>query len=437
MQGGLQGEALTFRDTVSSLTILMVLAVFVMYVILAILYESYLHPITVLSSLPVALVGGLLTLWLFSEEASLYAFIGMFMLMGIVKKNGIMIVDFAQQRVEQGTRRRRRSTKPAWTLPADHDDHAGRADGRAADRAGLRRRRRFAPAAGAGGRRRADRFAVHHAVRDAGDLSVPRGVPGEGAGPHQLLPFEPRHALAATAHGDAKPSARTTERRAATCRWTILRCNCGALLETRWHREEAIGDREGASDARVLAGVVASATCFCRLHGGAEVCAALGAAASRLQGTDAEDFSETDGWKVAQPSDAALRGKWWEIFGDPQLNALEEQVNISNQNIAAAAANFLAARALVRQARSQYYPTVGGSSEHHECAAVARTVRRNQDGRASSGSSFGFQRRRRSPIIRCRSTPPGSRTSGAACATRCARMSRARRPAPRTLKMCG
>jgi hydrophobic/amphiphilic exporter-1 (mainly G- bacteria), HAE1 family len=102
VRGSLQGEALTFRDTVASLTILMVLAVFVMYVILAILYESYLHPFTVLSSLPVALVGGLLTLWVFHAEASLYAFIGMFMLMGIVKKNGIMIVDFAQQRVEQG-----------------------------------------------------------------------------------------------------------------------------------------------------------------------------------------------------------------------------------------------------------------------------------------------------------------------------------------------
>ena len=102
VRGSLQGEALTFRDTVSSLTILMVLAVFVMYVILAILYENYLHPITVLSSLPVALVGGLLTLWIFNAEASLYAFIGMFMLMGIVKKNGILIVDFAQQRVEQG-----------------------------------------------------------------------------------------------------------------------------------------------------------------------------------------------------------------------------------------------------------------------------------------------------------------------------------------------
>jgi hydrophobic/amphiphilic exporter-1 (mainly G- bacteria), HAE1 family len=102
IRGDLQGQALIFRDTVSSLTILMLFAVFVMYVILAILYESYVHPVTVLSSLPVALVGGLLTLWLFNAEASLYAFIGMFMLMGIVKKNGIMIVDFAQQRVAQG-----------------------------------------------------------------------------------------------------------------------------------------------------------------------------------------------------------------------------------------------------------------------------------------------------------------------------------------------
>jgi hydrophobic/amphiphilic exporter-1 (mainly G- bacteria), HAE1 family len=80
----------------------MLLAVFVMYVILAILYESYVHPLTVLSTLPTALVGGLLTLVLFGEQASLYAFVGMFMLMGIVKKNGILIVDFARQRVEAG-----------------------------------------------------------------------------------------------------------------------------------------------------------------------------------------------------------------------------------------------------------------------------------------------------------------------------------------------
>src|SRR5271167_2731673 len=70
------------------------------------------------------------------------------------------------------------------------------------------------------------------------------------------------------------------------------------------------------------------------------------------------DLKNTDGWKVAQPKDDALRGKWWEIFGDPQLNALEEKVDVSNQNIAAAAASFFAARALVKEARSQLFPTV-------------------------------------------------------------------------------
>ncbi len=102
LRASLQGEALTFRDTVRNLTILMILAVFVMYVVLAVLYESYVHPLTVLSSLPVALVGGLLTLFIFREQASLYAYVGMFMLMGIVKKNGIMIVDFALQRIAGG-----------------------------------------------------------------------------------------------------------------------------------------------------------------------------------------------------------------------------------------------------------------------------------------------------------------------------------------------
>src|SRR5207302_9397014 len=102
VRASLQGEALTFRDTVRNLTILMLLAVFVMYVVLAVLYESYVHPLTVLSSLPVALVGGLLTLWVFGEQASLYAYVGMFLLMGIVKKNGIMIVDFALQRIGEG-----------------------------------------------------------------------------------------------------------------------------------------------------------------------------------------------------------------------------------------------------------------------------------------------------------------------------------------------
>jgi NodT family efflux transporter outer membrane factor (OMF) lipoprotein len=69
-------------------------------------------------------------------------------------------------------------------------------------------------------------------------------------------------------------------------------------------------------------------------------------------------YKEIEGWKVAQPGDAALHGKWWELFNDPQLNALEEQVNVSNQNIASAFASFLEARAMVREAQAQYYPTL-------------------------------------------------------------------------------
>ena len=126
LRAGLQGEALTFSTTVRDLTILMALAVFVMYVILAILYESYVHPITVLSTLPTALVGGLLTLFLFGELASLYAYIGMFMLMGIVKKNGILIVDFARQRVEAGQPAEKAIHDASMDpLPANHHDDDG------------------------------------------------------------------------------------------------------------------------------------------------------------------------------------------------------------------------------------------------------------------------------------------------------------------------
>src|ERR1700691_89892 len=63
-------------------------------------------------------------------------------------------------------------------------------------------------------------------------------------------------------------------------------------------------------------------------------------------------------WTVAQPADAMLRGKWWEIFNDPELNALEEQLNIDNQNIKQFFENFMEARAVVREARSQFFPTL-------------------------------------------------------------------------------
>lgn len=102
VSGRFVGEAVTFRQTMDSLMLLIGVAVFVMYVILGILYESYIHPLTVLSALPIAVVGGLGSLWLCGMELSIYSAIGIFMLMGIVKKNGIMMIDFAIMREAGG-----------------------------------------------------------------------------------------------------------------------------------------------------------------------------------------------------------------------------------------------------------------------------------------------------------------------------------------------
>jgi len=74
-----------------------------------------------------------------------------------------------------------------------------------------------------------------------------------------------------------------------------------------------------------------------------------------------ESFKEVDGWKPAQPGDQTLRGKWWEIFGDPQLNALEEQLTVSNQDLKVSEARFRQARAMIRFNRSAEFPTISTS----------------------------------------------------------------------------
>lgn len=70
------------------------------------------------------------------------------------------------------------------------------------------------------------------------------------------------------------------------------------------------------------------------------------------------NFHDADGWKVASPQDAMIRGKWWEIFNDPELNSLEEQLNINNQNLKLYFENYMAARAQIAEARAQYWPTI-------------------------------------------------------------------------------
>jgi HAE1 family hydrophobic/amphiphilic exporter-1 len=90
-----QGTAQEFQSSIKSLWLLLVLAVFVVYIVLGILYESFIHPLTILSGLPSAGLGALIALYWFGMDLSIYAFVGLIMLIGIVKKNAIMMIDFA------------------------------------------------------------------------------------------------------------------------------------------------------------------------------------------------------------------------------------------------------------------------------------------------------------------------------------------------------
>jgi HAE1 family hydrophobic/amphiphilic exporter-1 len=90
-----QGTAQAFQASLKGLWLLLILAVLLIYLILGILYESFIHPLTILSGLPSAAIGALLTLLIFGQELSIYAFVGIIMLVGIVKKNAIMMIDFA------------------------------------------------------------------------------------------------------------------------------------------------------------------------------------------------------------------------------------------------------------------------------------------------------------------------------------------------------
>ena len=172
-----QGTVKEFQSSFANLSILLVVAILVIYIVLGVLYESFIHPITILSGLPSAVFGALLTLVIFHKQLDLYAFVGIIMLFGVVKKNAIMMIDFAidsqkkghsaYDAIWQGCLLRFRpimmTTVAALfgTLPIA---------------LGLRRRRRRAPAAGPGGGRRPGGEPVPDALHHARDLPLP-GAP--------------------------------------------------------------------------------------------------------------------------------------------------------------------------------------------------------------------------------------------------------------------
>ena len=182
---GFQGNAQIFEDSLKGQGVLVLAAVFAAFVVLGVLYESFIHPITIISGLPSAGVGALLVLMMFKMDLSVIAMIGIVMLVGIVKKNAIMMIDFAIQRREVGVSADEAIREACLLRFRPIMMTTMRGDlRRAADRARGRRRLRTAPAARRRGGRRLGGVAASDALHHPGRLSLSR----QGRPPAQAPP---------------------------------------------------------------------------------------------------------------------------------------------------------------------------------------------------------------------------------------------------------
>ena len=132
IHAGFQGTAQAFQDSLSTEPLLILAALATVYIVLGILYENYVHPLTILSTLPSAGVGALLAILVTNSQLDIIALIGIILLIGIVKKNAILMIDFAIQAERNEGNSPEQSIYrglPA-ALPAHHDDDDGRAFGR-------------------------------------------------------------------------------------------------------------------------------------------------------------------------------------------------------------------------------------------------------------------------------------------------------------------
>jgi hydrophobic/amphiphilic exporter-1 (mainly G- bacteria), HAE1 family len=102
LTGQFTGTAQTFKQSTVDLPILLLITILVIYMVLAILYEHFVHPVTILTALPLATIGALISLWLFGAELNVFSFVGLILLVGLVKKNGIIMIDFAITRRREG-----------------------------------------------------------------------------------------------------------------------------------------------------------------------------------------------------------------------------------------------------------------------------------------------------------------------------------------------
>ena len=169
-----QGTAAAFQNSLANEVYLIIAALVVVYIVLGVLYESYIHPITILSTLPSAGIGAILALFVFRDDFNVVALIGVILLIGIVKKNAIMMIDFALEAERDGGKiaASKRSIRPVSPFPPHHDDHHGRFVRRIAAGLGHRRGLRIAASARHHDRRRTDCQPGFDLIHNAGCLPV-------------------------------------------------------------------------------------------------------------------------------------------------------------------------------------------------------------------------------------------------------------------------
>ena len=303
IRGNFQGTAKAFQASLANQPLLILAALVAVYIVLGILYESYIHPITILSTLPSAGVGAVLALIIFGTDLSVIAIIGIILLIGLVKKNGIMMVDFALEAERKEGKSPMESIYQACLL-------------------------RFRPIM----------MTTMAAMLGALPLALGTGVGSEL-----------RRPLGISIIGGLIVSQMLTLYTTPVIYLYMDRFRIRLERRRQEHRTHRL--------PLLLIGVVALSSIFL-------TSCTIGPKYTKPTAPVPVEFKEAKGWKAAQPMDHMPRGKWWEAFNDSELNALAEQINVSNLNIALYEAQYRQAVELVKAARAGYFPVVSAAAQY-------------------------------------------------------------------------
>jgi hypothetical protein len=336
VHGSFTGTAQAFQESTANQPFLIAAALLAVYIVLGILYESLIHPITILSTLPSAGVGALLALLLFDMDLSIMGLIGIILLIGIVKKNAILMIDFALAAERLEGKRPHDAIFQACVL-------------------------RFRPIL----------MTTMAALLGAMPLAL-----GTGSG------AELRRPLGITIIGGLIFSQALT----------LYTTPVIYLYLDRL----AIRFGGGAASCRLRAKYEAHLSrrfsflsFHFRMFSPSEIHSSAAPVPPAFKEAPPNNFKESDLFKTAAPQDDKLGGNWWELFSDPVLNELASQVNISNQQIAAAEAQFRSARAAIRVSRSGLFPAVTVTPAATTGGGVNRSVFGTSGGSVATGTSTG------------------------------------------------